>query len=77
MSFAESVKAIADRVGIKIEDKYLVEGPRKDDLEDIRKLNLAAARGIKPSGRGRYDDQQIDQPANPHRNRNCSSGAPL
>ncbi len=42
MSFAESVKAIADRVGIKIEDKYLAEGPRKDDLEDIRKLNLAA-----------------------------------
>jgi len=44
MSFPESVRAIADRAGVKIEEKYFVGRPDADELEDLRRMNLAACR---------------------------------
>jgi len=45
MSFSESVRTIADRVGIKIEEQeYSAEGTDADELADLRRLNVAACR---------------------------------
>jgi len=44
MSFAESVRALAERAGIKIEESYSGEGDTADELAEIRRLNLAACR---------------------------------